>query len=71
MSKAQELIAAIVQTVETARELGVTFEALEDLEELAASMETECPNHGGGFDCNPFCAICEGNQYFIDESTNN
>jgi|TARA_R110000765_G_scaffold84926_2_gene164039 hypothetical protein len=24
----------------------------------------ECPNHKGGFDCNPFCSICEGNQEF-------
>lgn len=22
-----------------------------------------CPNHKGGFDCSPFCPICEGNQY--------
>jgi len=22
-----------------------------------------CPNHNGGFDCSPFCPICEGNQY--------
>lgn len=23
-----------------------------------------CPEHGGGFDCNPFCSICEGEQEF-------
>ena len=23
---------------------------------------TECPNHGGAFDCTPFCNVCEGNQ---------
>lgn len=22
----------------------------------------ECPNHGGAFDCNPFCRVCEGEQ---------
>lgn len=22
----------------------------------------DCPNHDGGFDCTPFCRICEGNQ---------
>ena len=24
----------------------------------------ECPNHGGGFDCTPFCNLCEGNQEY-------
>ena len=27
----------------------------------------ECPNHGGAFDCSPFCELCEGTQ----ETTNN
>lgn len=27
-------------------------------------MIKECPNHGGAFDCTPFCAICEGNQEY-------
>lgn len=22
----------------------------------------ECPEHGGGFDCTPFCKTCEGEQ---------
>ena len=22
----------------------------------------ECPNHNGGFDCTPFCRLCEGEQ---------
>lgn len=22
----------------------------------------ECPNHGGNFDCTPFCKLCEGEQ---------
>lgn len=25
--------------------------------------EEECPNHEGGFDCNVFCDLCEGEQY--------
>ena len=29
---------------------------------------TECPNHGGNFDCNPFCPICEGNQEYDKEN---
>ena len=29
--------------------------------------EIECPNHEGGFDCPPFCAICEGNQYYEED----
>jgi hypothetical protein len=24
----------------------------------------ECPNHGGAFDCTPFCPTCEGNQEY-------
>lgn len=24
----------------------------------------ECPAHGGSFDCNPFCRICEGEQEY-------
>lgn len=30
-------------------------------EELAA---IECPEHGGNFDCTPFCKTCEGNQEY-------
>lgn len=29
---------------------------------------TECPNHGGAFDCTPFCDLCEGNQEIIEYS---
>ena len=29
---------------------------------------TECPNHGGDFDCNPFCPVCEGNQEYDKEN---
>lgn len=24
----------------------------------------ECPNHGGSFDCTPFCEVCEGQQEY-------
>lgn len=24
----------------------------------------ECPNHGGNFDCTPFCELCEGEQEY-------
>jgi hypothetical protein len=27
----------------------------------------ECPRHGGSFDCNPFCDLCEGNQEYLRE----
>jgi hypothetical protein len=27
-------------------------------------QKTVCPNHEGSFDCNPFCAKCEGEQEF-------
>jgi hypothetical protein len=30
--------------------------------------EIECPNHEGGFDCPPFCAICQGEQYYEEEN---
>ena len=29
--------------------------------------EIECPNHEGGFDCPPFCGICEGDQYYEED----
>jgi len=25
---------------------------------------TECANHQGGYDCTPFCNLCEGNQEY-------
>ena len=25
-------------------------------------ITTDCPNHGGAFDCTPFCEICSGEQ---------
>lgn len=27
----------------------------------------ECPNHGGSFDCTPFCNLCEGNQEYQED----
>ena len=33
-------------------------------EGVKMSLIIECPNHGGSFDCTPFCAICEGNQEY-------
>lgn len=24
----------------------------------------DCPNHGGGYDCTPFCRVCEGDQSY-------
>lgn len=26
----------------------------------------ECPNHGGAFDCTPFCDLCDGNQEIVE-----
>ena len=26
------------------------------------TIDIECPNHNGSFDCTPFCRLCEGNQ---------
>ena len=33
----------------------------------SASEMVECPEHGGGFDCTPFCKVCEGNQGYYPE----
>lgn len=27
----------------------------------------ECPNHGGSYDCTPFCSTCEGEQEYYKE----
>lgn len=27
-------------------------------------MMIECPNHGGNYDCTPFCNLCEGEQEY-------
>jgi hypothetical protein len=26
------------------------------------AIVTECPNHGGAYDCTPFCPVCAGQQ---------
>jgi len=31
------------------------------------SALTECPEHGGAFDCNSFCRLCEGAQEYNPE----
>lgn len=31
---------------------------------ILSPMIKVCPNHGGSFDCNPFCRICEGEQEY-------
>lgn len=28
----------------------------------ACEIEEECPNHGGAYDCPPFCELCAGDQ---------
>jgi len=28
---------------------------------------SECPQHGGAFDCTPFCPECQGNQEIGDK----
>lgn len=34
---------------------------------LLKNETTECPNHGGSFDCTPFCPICQGEQEYGKE----
>ena len=29
--------------------------------------QIECPEHGGGYDCTPFCKTCEGEQGYYPE----
>lgn len=29
-----------------------------------------CPNHEGGFDCTPFCELCEGEQEYRPKCDN-
>ena len=53
-----------------ARQVAETFEnyahRVGKLRELV-----ECPNHNGGYDCTPFCKICEGEQgYYLSEVGN-
>jgi hypothetical protein len=32
-------------------------------------MQLVCPRHEGGFDCNPFCDVCEGDQEYTYTET--
>ena len=41
----------------------MTLTKMSDPSAIVTTMK-ECPNHGGSFDCNPFCRICEGNQEY-------
>lgn len=34
---------------------------------LCDHEHAECPNHEGGFDCNSFCPICEGDQEYCPQ----
>jgi hypothetical protein len=31
------------------------------------TMMVECPEHGGAFDCTPFCNVCNGEQEYEKE----
>lgn len=44
-------------------------EALSEIQNVEEVTMEVCPNHEGGFDCTPFCDICEGNQEY--EKKNN
>jgi hypothetical protein len=37
---------------------------MSDPNDRIVTMMIECPVHEGGFDCNPFCDICEGDQEY-------
>lgn len=46
-------------------EEGVHLRALDyfsSYEPVLTKTPVECPNHGGAFDCTPFCPLCEGSQ---------
>jgi hypothetical protein len=34
---------------------------------LCEHPKTICPRHGGGFDCTPFCDICEAEQEYCSK----
>lgn len=38
---------------------------------MCSLTKVVCPEHEGAFDCNPFCALCEGEQEFYPPCTNN
>lgn len=35
-----------------------------NIKAIIKSVKVECPEHGGAFDCTPFCKTCEGNQEY-------
>jgi hypothetical protein len=37
---------------------------MSEANDTLVGMTRLCPNHGGNFDCTPFCSICEGNQEY-------
>ena len=32
--------------------------------DIVNDLMTECPRHEGGWDCTPFCDVCEGEQVY-------
>jgi hypothetical protein len=50
--------------------IDLVFYYLEIGQEVWAELKVElglvieCPNHGGSFDCSPFCDLCEGEQEY-------
>lgn len=36
---------------------------------MCSLTKVVCPEHEGAFDCNPFCATCEGEQEFYPPCT--
>jgi hypothetical protein len=37
---------------------------MSEANDTLVGMTKLCPNHGGNFDCSPFCRICEGEQEY-------
>ena len=37
---------------------------MSEVDAKVVTMIKVCPEHGGGFDCTPFCSICEGEQEY-------
>jgi hypothetical protein len=35
-----------------------------NIKTILENVKVECPEHGGNFDCTPFCKTCEGNQEY-------
>lgn len=43
-------------------------QTLRNLIKATWKRNVECPNHGGAFDCTPFCHLCNGTQEIQEES---